>query len=401
MLLASFLLSRALTANLRRLGSSIDWELSLTASSLDCVFLVWFLASGAAIGSFVNVMAYRMPQGISINGISRCPYCHTSLSAFENWPIFGWFRIRGRCKTCRLPISPRYLLVELWMMVVFGAIYFTEFMTGGSNLPSQAFHHLSLERLTMGSSFVPLLLLYLWCESGLVAIALFTLTRKAVPTSLVFWIVLPCFVVPIVQPSVIQVDWQTWIGPSSRQIEPHMNAVLTVILGGFVGAIIALALVAVIRVLKTRAPKKATDADAEAEVVTATDFQERVPEVDVLTIDRPEIYTQSVLATPIEKPEAVKGSKSSSTREFIACIAIAGALLGWQAAVVIAPLSMIFSTVINLGARRFKRGKLARESTCGKAMAVNSNVGFTAYGSACAVWLAVLLYRALWYVVLS
>ena len=53
-----------------------------------------------------------MPRGQSINGRSHCPRCLTQLKARDNFPVFGWLALRGRCRTCRLPISPRYPIVE-------------------------------------------------------------------------------------------------------------------------------------------------------------------------------------------------------------------------------------------------------------------------------------------------
>ncbi len=375
-LLASFLFWRSLTANRRYFGSEFDWEWSITASGLDCVFLLWFLASGAAIGSFINVMAYRMPLGISINGISRCPYCGTSLSAFENMPIFGWFRLRGRCKTCRLPISPRYVLVELWVMVVFGVVYFTEFMTSGGNLPSQAFHHLSLEQLTMASPFVPLLLLYLWCESGLVAIALFALTRKVAPSSLVFWIILPCFLVPLVQPKVIQIDWQTWIGSFNLRFDPNVSAVTTVILGGLFGSVAATVIQAAIRAIE-----RSFYPPTKRVVVEVPGGQHEQSQIDLPMAIDDQLHSESYLALPLESTLATEnGPQPGRAGEFIACVAIAGALMGWQAVIFIAPLSVMLAGAIHLLGRRFTDLKYS------------SNLD-----PACTVWLAVLILRATWH----
>jgi leader peptidase (prepilin peptidase)/N-methyltransferase len=74
---------------------------------------VWVFAFGSSIASFLNVVAYRWPRGGSILGRSHCPRCQQQLSMWENMPIFGWLRNGGRCAHCRLPISARYLFVEL------------------------------------------------------------------------------------------------------------------------------------------------------------------------------------------------------------------------------------------------------------------------------------------------
>lgn len=79
---------------------------------------------GAAIGSFLNVVAYRLPTGLSLlYPPSRCPRCLTRLPAYENIPILGWLWLRGRCRHCHQPISVRYPLVEITTGVLFASIF--------------------------------------------------------------------------------------------------------------------------------------------------------------------------------------------------------------------------------------------------------------------------------------
>jgi len=68
---------------------------------------------GAAVGSFLNVVIYRLPEGLSLlHPPSRCPKCHTRLKPYDNVPVFGWLWLRGRCRYCRAPIAIRYPLIE-------------------------------------------------------------------------------------------------------------------------------------------------------------------------------------------------------------------------------------------------------------------------------------------------
>lgn len=70
--------------------------------------------TGLAIGSFLNVVVYRVPLGLSIiSPPSACPACGTRIRARDNIPLFGWLFLGGRCRACRQPISVRYPLVEL------------------------------------------------------------------------------------------------------------------------------------------------------------------------------------------------------------------------------------------------------------------------------------------------
>lgn len=79
---------------------------------------------GSAIGSFLNVVVYRVPAGLSILWPpSRCPKCLHQLKAQENVPVFGWLWLRGRCRYCRSRISPRYPLVEAATGILFLLIF--------------------------------------------------------------------------------------------------------------------------------------------------------------------------------------------------------------------------------------------------------------------------------------
>ncbi|MFY8147802.1 MAG: prepilin peptidase [Prochlorococcaceae cyanobacterium] len=69
---------------------------------------------GACVGSFLNVVAWRLPREESlIRPGSHCPHCGTPLAWFENVPVLGWLALGGRCRHCHKGISPRYVLVEL------------------------------------------------------------------------------------------------------------------------------------------------------------------------------------------------------------------------------------------------------------------------------------------------
>lgn len=82
-------------------------------------------AFGAAIGSFLNVVVYRIPANLSILfPASRCPHCLHQLGKRENIPVFGWLWLRGRCRWCRSKISPRYPVVEAVTGLVFLAVFF-------------------------------------------------------------------------------------------------------------------------------------------------------------------------------------------------------------------------------------------------------------------------------------
>jgi leader peptidase (prepilin peptidase) / N-methyltransferase len=84
------------------------------------VWLIYAGVFGAVIGSFLNVVVYRLPIGQSIvTPPSKCPQCGERLRWFDNVPIFGWLLLGGRCRNCRNRISIQYPAVELITAVLF------------------------------------------------------------------------------------------------------------------------------------------------------------------------------------------------------------------------------------------------------------------------------------------
>ncbi|PKN13457.1 MAG: prepilin peptidase [Deltaproteobacteria bacterium HGW-Deltaproteobacteria-4] len=91
-------------------------------SSIIVYLLVFSL--GACIGSFLNVCIYRIPAGLSIvHPPSRCPQCGTQIRWWQNIPIVSWLFLRGKCATCKVKISTRYLLVEILTGLLFLKIF--------------------------------------------------------------------------------------------------------------------------------------------------------------------------------------------------------------------------------------------------------------------------------------
>jgi leader peptidase (prepilin peptidase) / N-methyltransferase len=89
---------------------------------------VWFVPAfliGACIGSFLNVVIYRVPLGLSVNEPKRsfCPKCKGDIPMRLNIPLVSWLWLRGKCKNCRAPIAFRYFGVELLTALLFTAIW--------------------------------------------------------------------------------------------------------------------------------------------------------------------------------------------------------------------------------------------------------------------------------------
>lgn len=105
--------------------------------SFEFLVAAWFFMFGACIGSFLNVVIYRAPRGFSLLGSSRCPYCRSKIRFYDNIPVFAWISLRGRCRDCRLPISPRYPLVEFATGMIFLGLAVPELFLAGRNLPGE------------------------------------------------------------------------------------------------------------------------------------------------------------------------------------------------------------------------------------------------------------------------
>jgi leader peptidase (prepilin peptidase) / N-methyltransferase len=77
--------------------------------------IAFIFAFGAAWGSFLNVLVYRLPRDVSVlrEPPSSCPACATPIHWYDNIPLVSWIALRGRCRSCKAPISVRYPLVEL------------------------------------------------------------------------------------------------------------------------------------------------------------------------------------------------------------------------------------------------------------------------------------------------
>lgn len=81
---------------------------------MTALLLIGAALYGTAIGSFLNVVVYRVPAGRSVvRPPSACPSCDHPITARDNLPVVSWLLLRGRCRNCGAPISVRYPLVEL------------------------------------------------------------------------------------------------------------------------------------------------------------------------------------------------------------------------------------------------------------------------------------------------
>lgn len=180
---------------------------------------MWFFVLGASMGSFLNVVAYRLPLGLTIvSAPSRCPYCLQRIQFQHNIPILGWLKLRGRCRACRLPISPRYVLVELLVGLIYLSLFFAELASGGRSLPIRPPNRLPGVMWNVITPQFDLLGLYAYhcCMlSVLVVCALLAVDRVRIPKRLIVFSCLVGIGCPLVWPQLSVVPWHATASLSS------------------------------------------------------------------------------------------------------------------------------------------------------------------------------------------
>lgn len=85
------------------------------------LFLTFSFILGTIVGSFLNVVIYRLPLNLSVNEPRRsfCPHCKKQIPFYQNIPLFSWLLLRGKCASCKAPISFRYFAIELLTGLLF------------------------------------------------------------------------------------------------------------------------------------------------------------------------------------------------------------------------------------------------------------------------------------------
>ncbi len=96
---------------------------------MHIIWIPFLFLLGACVGSFLNVVIYRLPRGESIVfPPSHCPSCGRAIKWHDNIPIVSWLLLRGRCRRCDVAISPRYLLIELLTAALVAGLYVCYFV---------------------------------------------------------------------------------------------------------------------------------------------------------------------------------------------------------------------------------------------------------------------------------
>lgn len=210
---------------------------SIRVRAMQALTGLWFFMFGGAIGSFLNVVAYRMPRGESVVfRPSRCPKCGSRILGQDNIPILGWLKLKGRCRACHAPISARYPIVEAVAAGVFFLFFVVQLITGGANIPLRTPPtYAGIVWIIFYTKWQHVLLYLYHCllASSLLTWALIDIDRQRV-TTLAKWVTGLMFLLPAVfWPSLLPVPW--WQMPSKGADLDWTQALVTCLLGGFSG----------------------------------------------------------------------------------------------------------------------------------------------------------------------
>lgn len=211
-------------------------RLLVSAAKGFTVAYVFFV--GSAIGSFINVVAYRVPLGRSvISGASACPRCRKPIRGRDNIPVFGWILLGGRCRHCGLPISRRYPLVEFWFGAVAVTLFLFEWITGAANLPGvqpPAWTGIAYTVWTLDFRLMSLFLFHFLLVAALSTWALFKLDRNPISAASIAIPMVAALIAIALNPALLPVaglppDWL------SEAASPWASVALGLAGGGLLG----------------------------------------------------------------------------------------------------------------------------------------------------------------------
>ncbi|MGI8394185.1 prepilin peptidase [Leucobacter sp. W1038] len=134
---------------------------------------------GLLIGSFLNVVIWRVPRGESLLPDSHCPKCDAKIRPWHNVPVISWIALRGRCANCGTRISARYPLVEIATGAAFALVAGWVFSVVGATTPFGAAGALSAIAAWL------VLAAYLWLAAISIALTLIDLEHKRLPDAIV------------------------------------------------------------------------------------------------------------------------------------------------------------------------------------------------------------------------
>lgn len=216
----------------------------------NMLLAIWIWCFGANVGSFMNVVIFRVPAGMSVvYPGSKCPKCLNHIAWYDNIPVLSWLWLRAQCRHCALPISSRYPTIEAIVAAIFLVLAFVQPVSGGMNLPYLGGRsHRGLDfSLWLMYSYHVLLLCVLICAAMIRYDQQRTPRRLYVPTLLV-GVVAPAIwsIIPSLQEQ-FQYNWLplrpvAFNAVSGMNLIPLQVSLINSVIGTSVGAMLGLVL---------------------------------------------------------------------------------------------------------------------------------------------------------------
>ncbi len=210
---------------------------------IDATIASWLIYFCSSIGSFLNVVAWRMPRGEGIGGRSHCPRCASTLLTRDNVPVLGWISLRGRCRFCSLPISRRYPIVEALVGVTLTLVGIAQIYS--LSLPGQNVHGHGgpLWAPSVSTTLLAILSYHAVAISTLWAMALIRIDGTKLPRKLLAFSAVALIVPMLAYPTVMIVPWQAnrppgWY-PDGLYVDAIMRAATALVAAAFFGRVLA------------------------------------------------------------------------------------------------------------------------------------------------------------------
>ncbi|QEG01181.1 Leader peptidase PppA [Stieleria maiorica] len=220
-----------------------DFEDLIQPRLIDATIVSWLLFFCSSIGSFLNVVAWRMPRGEGIGGHSHCPRCANTLKIQDNVPILGWISLAGRCRFCSLPISRRYPIVEALVGITLTLIGITQLYS--LSLPAQFVHGHDgpLWAPRVSPELLAILTYHTVAVSTLWAMALIRIDGTRLPARLVVFAGVVLVIPMLAYPTVMVVPWQAsrpmvWV-PDGLHVDAIMRVASALVAAALFGRVLA------------------------------------------------------------------------------------------------------------------------------------------------------------------
>lgn len=321
--------------------------------SVSGVVMLIFLATGASVGSFLNVVIYRLPRRRALLWPpSACPSCRALIAGKDNIPILAWLSLGGRCRNCCSSIPARYPLIEAVCAALFVLFFYRELLSGGENLAVRTpnmFNGIVWVLLYTKWDLVLIYTFHMVVLVVLLAWGMINFDRFAVPKHASLGVIVLSLGLVVVYPQLNPVTdaWVAGIGPIPAKIAGPLLGALVGAVCGYVLALMFPVRSPVTMALDAPLVMQSQQVGEPAALVSA-EMEAEVDPHDLLTSSDP-----SLPATVESVSEAYAQPSLQPVRscDSAASLALIGVAFGVRAALLIALAAAVVMLGLALGRR--------------------------------------------------